>query len=87
MSKRPDIKIAVGSHTDSRESDTYNLWLSKRRAKRTVEYIISKGISAYRVTGKGYGETQLLNHCSNGIKCSEKEHQLNRRSEFIVGYK
>ncbi|MBC7000687.1 OmpA family protein [Cytophaga sp. FL35] len=84
MSKRPDIKIAVGSHTDSRESDTYNMWLSKRRAKRTVEYIISEGISASRVTGEGYGETRLLNKCSNGVRCSEKEHQLNRRSEFII---
>ncbi|SHJ26512.1 OmpA family protein [Pseudozobellia thermophila] len=84
MRKRPDIKIAVGSHTDSREGDAYNLWLSERRAKRTVEYIVNKGISPSRITGRGYGETQLLNRCSNGVWCSESEHQLNRRSEFIV---
>ncbi|CAZ97040.1 OmpA family protein [Zobellia galactanivorans] len=84
MSKRPDIKIAVGSHTDSREGDAYNLWLSRRRAMRTVEYITSKGIDPSRISGKGYGETQLLNRCANGVKCSESEHQLNRRSEFIV---
>ncbi|WP_276167613.1 OmpA family protein [Zobellia alginiliquefaciens] len=84
MSKRPDIKIAVGSHTDSREGDDYNLWLSKRRAMRTVQYITSKGIDASRISGTGYGETQLLNKCANGIRCPERDHQLNRRSEFIV---
>ena len=84
MRKRPDIKIAVGSHTDSREGDDYNLWLSARRAKRTVEYITSKGIEKSRISGKGYGETQLINKCSNGVRCSNKAHQLNRRSEFIV---
>lgn len=84
MSKRPDIRIEVGSHTDSREGDEYNMWLSERRAKRTVEYIINKGISPSRISGKGYGETQLLNRCANGVWCSESEHQLNRRSEFIV---
>ncbi|MBU2947052.1 OmpA family protein [Zobellia uliginosa] len=84
MSRRPDIKIAVGSHTDSREGDDYNIWLSRRRAMRTVEYITSKGIDPSRISGKGYGETQLLNQCANGIRCSENEHRLNRRSEFIV---
>ncbi|MGS0524656.1 OmpA family protein [Zobellia nedashkovskayae] len=84
MSRRPDIKIAVGSHTDSREGDQYNVWLSRRRAMRTVQYITSKGIDPSRISGKGYGETQLLNECTNGVKCSESEHQLNRRSEFIV---
>ena len=84
MSKRPDIKIAVGSHTDSREGDQYNVWLSRRRAMRTVQYITSKGIDPSRISGKGYGETQLLNRCANGVRCSESEHQLNRRSEFIV---
>lgn len=84
MRKRPDIKIAVGSHTDSREGDDYNLWLSARRAKRTVEYITAKGIASNRISGRGYGETQLINKCSNGVRCSRREHQLNRRSEFIV---
>ncbi len=84
MSRRPDIKIAVGSHTDSREGDQYNMWLSRRRAMRTVEYITSKGIDPSRISGKGYGETQLLNKCANGVRCYESQHQLNRRSEFIV---
>ena len=84
MLRRPDIKIEVGSHTDSREEDKYNLWLSERRANRTVGYIVSKGIEIDRISGKGYGETQLINNCKNGVPCSEKDHQLNRRSEFIV---
>jgi len=84
MQRRPDIIIEVGSHTDSREQDNYNLWLSNRRAKSTIDYIISKGISSNRISGIGYGETQLINHCKNGIPCSDKDHQLNRRSEFIV---
>jgi len=85
MKKYPNIKIQVRSHTDSRGSDDYNLKLSDRRAKSTAKYIIDiGGISSNRVTGMGYGETQLQNHCSNGIKCSKTEHQLNRRSEFIV---
>ena len=84
MQRRPDIVIEVGSHTDSREEDKYNLWLSERRAKRTVDYLLSRGIDSTRITGKGYGETRLINGCKNGIPCSEKNHQLNRRSEFIV---
>ena len=84
MNKYPNIKIALGSHTDSRASDGYNLKLSERRAKSTLEWIISKGIDASRITGKGYGETQLVNKCSDGVKCSEAEHQLNRRTEFVI---
>lgn len=84
MQKRPEVKVEIGSHTDSREEDNYNLWLSDRRAKRTVSYIISRGIDENRISGRGYGETQLINRCANGIICSDKDHQLNRRSEFII---
>lgn len=80
----PEMKIDVRSHTDSRGNDVYNLNLSDRRAKSTIEWIVSQGISKDRVAGKGYGETQLVNECSNGVKCSEAAHQENRRSEFIV---
>jgi len=80
----PQMKIDVRSHTDSRASDSYNLKLSQRRAKATAEWIIAQGIDASRITYKGYGETQLENHCSNGVKCSEEQHQENRRSEFMV---
>lgn len=84
MKANPEATVEVGSHSDSRESDRYNLWLSDRRAKSTVKYIVSMGISESRITGKGYGETQLVNKCSNNVKCSDDEHSLNRRSEFIM---
>ena len=84
MKKFPEIKIDVRSHTDSRGNDAYNLALSERRNKATIAYLIKKGISSDRLTGRGYGETQLLNECSNGVPCTEEQHQLNRRSEFIV---
>lgn len=84
MLKRPEVNVEIGSHTDSREEDNYNLWLSDRRAKRTVSYIISKGIEENRISGIGYGETELINRCANGVICSDKDHQLNRRSEFII---
>lgn len=86
MRDRPAITIKVNSYTDSRGRDEYNMKLSQNRAKATVEYIIKSGIDASRITGEGFGETHLLNHCSNGVRCSEKEHELNRRSEFIVGF-
>jgi len=84
LKQNPKMKIDVRSHTDSRGDDNYNLKLSERRAKSTVAWIISQGIDQSRVTGKGYGETQLQNNCSNGVPCTTQEHQLNRRSEFII---
>lgn len=80
----PRMKIDVRSHTDSRASDSYNLKLSQRRAKSTAEWLMAQGIDESRITYKGYGETQLENKCSNGVKCTEEQHQENRRSEFIV---
>ena len=82
MNKYPEMVIAVGAHTDSRATDAYNLTLSEARAQSTVQYIISKGINAKRINGKGYGETQPKVSC--GDTCSEAEHQLNRRSEFTI---
>jgi len=80
-----NINIDVRSHTDSRNTSDYNLDLSNRRARSTVNYLVNiGGINRARLTGQGYGETQLRNRCSDGVKCSESEHQLNRRSEFIV---
>ncbi|WP_060874192.1 OmpA family protein [Myroides odoratus] len=81
----PNLHIEIRSHTDSRGDDTYNLMLSERRAQATRQWIIKQGIDATRLKAKGYGESQLLNECSNGIPCEESQHQLNRRSEFIVG--
>ena len=84
MREYPKMKIDIRSHTDSRGSDSYNLKLSERRAKATLEWMVKQGIERKRLTAKGYGETQLVNGCSNGVPCTEEEHQENRRSEFIV---
>lgn len=85
--ENPGIIMELGSHTDSRGTDSYNLSLSQSRAESAVAYIRSKGIGANRITAKGYGETALLNRCSNGVNCKEEEHQQNRRTEFrITGY-
>lgn len=84
MQKYPELIVESGSHTDSRGPDIYNEVLSGKRAKSTVDYIISKGISPDRISGKGYGETQLTNNCANGVKCSSEAHQLNRRTEFVI---
>ncbi|KQC34410.1 flagellar motor protein MotB [Nonlabens sp. YIK11] len=80
----PQTKIEIRSHTDSRANDAYNDALSERRAQSTRSWLIEKGIDANRITAKGFGERQLVNRCSNGVKCTPAEHQLNRRSEFIV---
>jgi len=84
MDKFPKMVIQVGSHTDSRAPDGYNMQLSRKRASETVNYLLSIGADYKRITGKGYGETELLNKCSNNVKCSEIEHQQNRRTEFVV---
>lgn len=85
MNKYPGMVIRLESHTDSRAIDQYNIALSNRRAKSTYDYIITNGIDASRITEyEGFGETQLVNKCSNGVKCSKAEHQLNRRTEFII---
>jgi len=84
MNEYPNMLIDVRSHTDSRAPDAYNEKLSEKRNKSTIAYIIDQGINASRLTGRGYGEYQLVNGCSNGVDCSEEEHQLNRRSEFII---
>jgi outer membrane protein OmpA-like peptidoglycan-associated protein/tetratricopeptide (TPR) repeat protein len=84
MKQFPAMKIDVRSHTDSRQTAQYNLNLSNKRAKSTIQWLAKKGIESSRLTGKGYGETQLINKCSYGINCTEAEHQANRRSEFII---
>lgn len=80
----PQLRLNIRSHTDSRGSDAYNLRLSERRARSTRDYLIGKNTDPDRLTAEGLGETELVNHCSNGVDCSEAEHQKNRRSEFIV---
>lgn len=84
MKQNPKIKIDVRSHTDSRQTSEYNQILSDNRAKATINWLVKNGVDAGRLTGKGYGESQLVNSCSDGIQCTEEQHQANRRSEFIV---
>lgn len=84
LNDNPDITVELGSHTDSRGSFKYNERLSDRRASSAVEYIIKKGISDQRITAKGYGEDKLVNRCADGVKCSEAEHQDNRRTEIKI---
>ncbi|MDP5228969.1 MAG: OmpA family protein [Cellulophaga sp.] len=84
MDKYPSLKLKVNSHTDSRGQDAYNLWLSQKRAASTVAYMISKGIAKERLQSEGFGETQLVNDCGNNSNCTATEHELNRRSEFII---
>lgn len=84
MKENPGMVIEVASHTDSRGKYGYNQDLSQRRAQSSMKYIINHGISSSRISGKGYGETQLTNQCEDDIACSEPEHQYNRRTEFRI---
>jgi len=84
LNQNPTMKLDIRSHTDSRASFKYNEVLSDRRAKSTINWLVKNGVDPSRLTGKGYGETQLVNNCSDDVKCTEEEHQLNRRSEFII---
>ncbi len=79
-----NAKIELSSHTDSRGSNAYNLKLSQQRAKSAVDYILSKGVAARRVTAQGYGETRPLNHCRDGVNCNEMEYEINRRTEAML---
>ncbi|MCW5899244.1 MAG: OmpA family protein [Flavobacteriales bacterium] len=80
----PNLSFELSSHTDSRASDLYNLVLSEARANSAVDYLIRKGVGPDRIVAKGYGERRLVNHCRDGVECTEEEHQANRRTEFKV---
>ena len=84
LNNNPTMKLDIRSYTDSRQTHQYNQALSDRRAKSTVNWLIKNGVTANRLTDKGYGETALLNGCSDGVDCTEAEHQMNRRSEFVI---
>jgi outer membrane protein OmpA-like peptidoglycan-associated protein/tetratricopeptide (TPR) repeat protein len=81
MKNNPNMVIFAKSHTDNRGSDAYNMSLSERRAKSTVQYVVSKGIDAARIDGKGFGESELKVQCT---ECTEEQHAQNRRSEFMI---
>ncbi|MCU0359591.1 MAG: OmpA family protein [Bacteroidia bacterium] len=88
MNEYPGMYIELGSHTDCRSSAKSNLKLSDDRAKASAAYIVKKGIKKERIVGKGYGETKLLNGCACEDRvistCTEEEHSINRRTEFII---
>jgi outer membrane protein OmpA-like peptidoglycan-associated protein len=88
MNDNPTMVIELGSHTDCRSSIRSNMNLSDARAKASAAYIISKGISQDRIYGKGYGESKLVNNCAcegtDNVDCTEEQHQLNRRTEFVI---
>jgi len=84
MNMYPDIKVEIGSHTSALGDDVDNHNLSRKRAMSIMAFLVYKGVSNERVTAKGYGETQLLNNCSNGVNCSKAEHKENDRVELKV---
>jgi outer membrane protein OmpA-like peptidoglycan-associated protein/tetratricopeptide (TPR) repeat protein len=79
-----NLKFEIRSHTDCRGSNEYNNDLSSKRAKAVLEYLVQKGVPRSIITSKGYGESELLNDCTDGVQCPEDQHQENRRTEFIV---
>jgi len=84
LRRHPDLRVELSSHTDSRGTAEYNLKLSENRARAAREYLIAHGIEPDRIIAKGYGESQPVNGCTDGVECSEAEHQLNRRTEVRV---
>lgn len=87
LKENPDWIIEISAHTDSRADAPYNQKLSMKRAENVVSYLIKKGVSKNRLYAKGYGESKIRNHCKDGVKCTEEEHALNRRTEFkLIGF-
>ena len=81
MIKYPELTVSIESHTDNKGPSSYNQKLSERRAKTTMQYVVSKGIDSSRLSADGKGESNPIVDCSN---CNKEEDQLNRRSEFII---
>ncbi len=84
MLSNPNLIIELNSHTDSRGSDSYNQELSQKRAQAAIDYMVARGVSRQNISGSGYGESRLVNRCANGVKCSDAEHEQNRRTEFVI---
>ena len=84
LKKNPTMKIDIRSHTDSRGSAKYNEKLSDKRSDASVAWLVKNGIEKSRLMGTGYGESQLVNKCADGIQCTDQEHSENRRSQFII---
>lgn len=84
LNQYPQLNLEIRAHTDSRGNDDYNQKLSQRRAAATLKYLVDNGVSESRLSSIGMGESNPVNGCTNGVKCSKDEHQKNRRSEFII---
>lgn len=84
LKEYPTMKIELRSHTDARATDAYNMRLSENRARAALDYIVSRGVPPKRLTARGYGESELVNDCGDGVECSEADHQQNRRTEFKI---
>lgn len=82
--ENPELTIEIGSHTDSRGNNKYNEELSQRRAQSVIDYLASKEVNAEKLIAKGYGESRILNGCTDGVRCTEEQHQENRRTTFRV---
>jgi len=84
LNDNPSLTVELAAHTDSRGSDSYNLDLSQRRAEAARDWLVENGLDESRISATGYGESQLVNNCSDGVTCSDKDHQDNRRTEFRI---
>ena len=84
LSSMPSVRMELVAHTDARGSAAYNQQLSEKRANSALEYLVGKGVEVSRLQATGKGETELLNQCADGVKCTEAQHQLNRRTEFKI---
>ena len=84
MNKYPDMILEIGSYTDMRGNDRYNANLSERRAESTKEFLVDLGIAENRIIARGYGESEPVVDCKTESSCTEEQHELNRRSEFVI---
>ena len=84
MQDNAGLSVELGSHTDSKASAAFNQKLSESRAKSAYDYVVTRGVDASRIGFKGYGETNILNRCLDGVTCSDEEHAVNRRTEFVI---
>lgn len=84
IEKNPDISVEISGHTDSRGSAHYNMKLSQDRIDAVVDFLVANGVPRDHLNGKGYGETRLLNKCTDGVSCTEAEHAVNRRTEIRI---
>ncbi len=84
MIRNPKLKLEIGVHSDGRTTNRASELLTPKRAQYLKDYLVYKGVAENRLTAVGYEKSTLLNHCTNGVKCTEEEHQVNRRVEFKI---